>query len=808
MVIRLRFPASLLAFGLFAALSAACGWAQTPKLKLRLGFDEASGTTTASDTASGGVGAKVQLLDYSGMPVDRHGPAGSGVAGSQNGTRALDLATALGQGTNGAVAALTNTSLGFGEVTAFTATVWFKARSQQPANIGPRLFLLGAADAAADTGARNSIGLKFQTAGSLHFQVNQATAAADFVWSLPTNVWLFMAMVYDGERVLVYRGSENTPAELVMAKTVPRQKVDFGTNGALFIGNRRDRARAFDGWIDDFRFYTGAGDTDYVEGIRRSALGKPARPGQEQSEPVSGSAKAAEPHGQWVLVAAPAFASALAPLVEQRRADGFKVNVLETTNVLTREQIHAGDGAPLRDRLRELFGKSAGPKYLLLAGTGGGPGASVPDEMVMPALLGTTARMRGQPTDFGYALPDAAGRPTVAVGRFPARTVDELQAMVAKTLRLERARPNGSWRSSLLLVQGNPGGGGMAEMFLDAITRPRVERLHPAWQFSAISHSGSSLYYLPTAWLQSRTLEWLSAGQLFSIYLGHSDAGGWSTLNTNFMSATDWAKVNLGQGQGVFFSCGCFGCQWDRGPEQAYGLAAMRNPTGPAAVIGAYGESFSAPGLLAVDGLLRCCAEPPFPSRLADYWLAVQNGLAEGEIDATTFGLLDMADGTGGKVPLPVQRQEHLEMWTLLGDPALRLPLVPLSISMKATSAVSPSRRIEIQGRLPEKLAGAVVRVSLELPIGARPGDLQVLPKRESAGVAERDRVAAENHLKVNSRLISTASATAAGKRFTCSLEVPAKLVAPMIVVRAYAEAGDDCAQGALKIPSPAAAGP
>ena len=99
----LRLPASLLAFGLLAALSTVCVWGQTPKLKLRLGFDEASGTTTASDTASGCVRATVQLLDYAGAPVDRHGASGSGVGANQNGTRALDLTSALGQGTNGAV---------------------------------------------------------------------------------------------------------------------------------------------------------------------------------------------------------------------------------------------------------------------------------------------------------------------------------------------------------------------------------------------------------------------------------------------------------------------------------------------------------------------------------------------------------------------------------------------------------------------------------------------------------------------------------------------------------------------------------
>jgi hypothetical protein len=65
----------------------------------------------------------------------------------------------------------------------------------------------------------------------------------------------------------------------------------------------------------------------------------------------------------------------------------------------------------------------------------------------------------------------------------------------------------------------------------------------------------------------------------------------------------------------------------------------------------------------------------PFPSRLADYWLAIQAGLARGEIDDFTFKLYDQADGTKGRVPLETQRLEHLEMWMLLGDPALRLPV-------------------------------------------------------------------------------------------------------------------------------------
>lgn len=489
-------------------------------------------------------------------------------------------------------------------------------------------------------------------------------------------------------------------------------------------------------------------------------------------------------------------------MVEQRRADGFKVTVLETTQVLTPQQIRDGNGAPLRERVRQTLAGDAGPKYLLLVGVGTNTTAAVPAEVALPPLPGTTARMKGYPTDHGYCLPDSAGRPTVAVGRFPARSPEELRGMIAKTLGLERARSSGEWRSRLMLVQGNPGGGSMAEAFLDAITRTRMTRLHPAWQFAAISDDPPSLYYLPGPLLQARSLEWLSAGQLFAVYLGHSNPTALGSLNTRFLSTRDWASLDMSKGQGIFFTCGCYGCQWDCGSQQAYCLAAMRNPKGPAAVIGAYDESYAACGLLAVDGLLRCCAEAPFPIRLADYWLAVQDGLLEGKIDGTTFTFLDQADGSAGKVPLAVQRPEHLEMWTLLGDPALRLPLMPLTVSLRAASPVSPATPLSIAGDLPENLAGAKVRVSLERAPGTRPADLQALPEPSSAAAAERDRIATENNRKANSLTIATATTTAQGKTFTCSLDVPANLAVPTVVVRAFAEAGSGIAEGVLKLPT------
>ena len=72
---------------------------------------------------------------------------------------------------------------------------------------------------------------------------------------------------------------------------------------------------------------------------------------------------------------------------------------------------------------------------------------------------------------------------------------------------------------------------------------------------------------------------------MFSFYLGHSGAGGLWSDGDYFLLRDDLAKLNIRQRQGVLFTCGCFACQLDGMGGESYGLAAMRNPNGPSAVM-------------------------------------------------------------------------------------------------------------------------------------------------------------------------------------------------------------------------------
>jgi beta-galactosidase len=245
-----------------------------PALKLRFGFDDGgNGTTTPSDTSAGGASVSLQMVSRLAAATNLHGAANSGVAGLTTGGRALNLAANPTQGGSGNFAAVTNAALGFGTVTNFTVTLWFKQSAGLPANIGPRLFLLGNSTNA-DCGTANSIGMKFQDAANLYFFVNTAQATAAFAANLPTNSWVFVAMVYDGNNIRLYQGTDAGAVKLAGSATAAGLSVPLSPGAAsLFLGNRLARDRAFAGWIDDFRFYTGAGDSSFVESVRQAAAG-------------------------------------------------------------------------------------------------------------------------------------------------------------------------------------------------------------------------------------------------------------------------------------------------------------------------------------------------------------------------------------------------------------------------------------------------------------------------------------------------------------------------------------------------------
>ena len=274
-------PLAILAM-LASSMLLGTAFAQT--LQLRYTFEDGPGTTT---TSSGALPVVLNMVSGSGLAaVDLHGPANSGV---QNQGHSLNLSTNPISGNpaaNAAAYAVTtgNTTLGqLGVVSNFTATVWFKMTSlvTNQVNNACRFFVL-ATNGVTDSGSQNDICMEIGVGTGVTFPRNSillnlnnvASVSAPIYYNFPTNEWLFVAMTYDSVsgNASIYFGSEASPAKLYVVKTVGAgTNFNFGSSASLSIGNRPSGARDFPGWIDEFRFYTGTGDANFVENVRQSA---------------------------------------------------------------------------------------------------------------------------------------------------------------------------------------------------------------------------------------------------------------------------------------------------------------------------------------------------------------------------------------------------------------------------------------------------------------------------------------------------------------------------------------------------------
>lgn len=469
------------------------------------------------------------------------------------------------------------------------------------------------------------------------------------------------------------------------------------------------------------------------------------------------------PAEQWVVVCPPTFRDAVAPLVEHRRAQGLRVVVLPPT-----------DTTRLRAQLRRVCRDHPGRSSVLLVG----------GLKHVPPARGTISRMKGEPTDAAYGCLDDTRLPAVAVGRFPARDVGDVKAMVAKTLALERAGP-GAWRRRMTVLAGIPAYNPVVDRLVESIAFARFDKLHPSWTGQAIYTAATSRFCLPDRELRSQALAYLQKGQSVTLYLGHSNAEGlYAGPTAAFLDRADWGKLKA---NGVFVTFGCNGCQLAGRDGEGYGVYAMRNPTGPAAVIGSHGVCFAAMVQLAADGVFqKAFAERP-PARFGDCWLAALEGVAKGRIDFLSYRMLDSVDGDP-RIPQATQREEHLEMFVLLGDPALRLPRVDDDITIDVEKTITAGKTLSFHGSLPQRLREAKIRVTLERSAGSSPDELEPLPAKPGPG---RDRVMMKNHQRANRFIVAEPVVVAFEARgvrwFHGSVMLPTKLPWPRLILRVHA---------------------
>ena len=254
---------------------------QAQSLLFQFPFEEPrTGTSYETTNTTGSVILQMVNGATTPVPTDYHGLDNSGVAGIG---RALDFSSNGTQPTGGTgplASASNDPNLGYGVISNFVLSVWFKLDSfiVAPGNLSPQMFILGPNGVVAG-GDANSLSMKLNNPSQVQFQLNNGTSTlnvnANSSGTYPTNTWFFFAAVYDGTNVVIYRGTEASPVSVVATTPAADLTFNIGSTGTLLVGNRATRVRSLDGWLDDFRLYSGHADAAFIENIRREAAPTP-----------------------------------------------------------------------------------------------------------------------------------------------------------------------------------------------------------------------------------------------------------------------------------------------------------------------------------------------------------------------------------------------------------------------------------------------------------------------------------------------------------------------------------------------------
>ncbi len=359
------------------------------------------------------------------------------------------------------------------------------------------------------------------------------------------------------------------------------------------------------------------------------------------------SLRQAENRADYLVVAHASLLDAVQPLAERRRQQGLQTLVADVQDVYDEFSYGLTDPQAIRDLLAyasENYQPPA-PRFLLLVGDAsadyrGANPKSLPD--LVPTHLGYTKDLGDTATDDWFAdLVDDDAVPELAVGRIPARTPEEVEAAVAKTVAFEQAGA-GTRRTALLVADNDE------PLFRTMCEEASGQLTEAGWEVDRLyiesdgSNAGEVRAQLPPA---------LARGPGLVVYVGHAFHRQWA--HEGILKVEDLGDLTDAQPRFVI-SLSCLD-GWFCDPNSARNLAESWLLL-PRAGAAGYWSPTAMGYSVAHRALLLAFLEAALDPQVATVGEACRRAKA---------GLVQ-------RVPTTIGRELAI-MQTLFGDPAMRL---------------------------------------------------------------------------------------------------------------------------------------
>lgn len=354
----------------------------------------------------------------------------------------------------------------------------------------------------------------------------------------------------------------------------------------------------------------------------------------------------------YLVLAPPELREAAQRLADYRQRLGLETLVVDLDQVMDEFNAGISDPRAIRDFLTYAYSRwNQPPRYVVLAGEGTldyrnllGYG----DNVLPPLMVQTPSGLF--PSDNRLADGDGDGLPEMAIGRIPVLTAAELDAYVDKIAAYEAADP--AWAGNVLLLADAPSEG----TDFGADSRRLAEQLPSLYTAEQVD-----LTTTPLADARTLLFDALGRGTSLVSYLGH---GGLDRLSGGgLLTSADVPSLANADRLPVLTAMTCTVNRFAVPGVPSLGELMVKKPNGgAAAVLGPSGLALHPESWRLGAGLYRRTPE-----------------LAEARLGDLILAAYREHRNLGGDPAL-------LDIYNLLGDPALRVPLPPAAPLTGGTS--------------------------------------------------------------------------------------------------------------------------
>lgn len=471
-------------------------------------------------------------------------------------------------------------------------------------------------------------------------------------------------------------------------------------------------------------------------------------------DPPTSTARESE---RYVAVVPPALRAAVKPLLSHRKAEGLDVELVDPS------------GQTAQALRRAILERR--PRYVLLVG----------DVDLVPAFEVSEAT-----TDRPYGDADDDGLPEASVGRIPSSEPGAVGRVVAATLAYETKPDAGAWRKQCSLVAGEGRFGAAADKLIENMFQRVVSKNIPlAYDVDLTYANATSPFCYPPERFADRVVSRVNEGALVVAYVGHGaersvdelTAPGPNGKVTSY-DVLDASRVPSidSRGAPIMVAIACWTGRYEA-QRPCIGEELLLTGKGPVAFLGATRISHpicNAVLAIGLVGQLFGDAERLGPAvDAAEKSLVVDNG------DPIRREIVTMSMMFMPVEELKAEMPRHVDMYNLLGDPALRL------------------RRPSREGTLEAALDDGAVVVRGSIPAGGSTATvtLEVERERMARPTAPANETPLERYARANDRVLATAVVRVTDGRFEARLKLPAGLLPRTHVVKAFVTgSGDACA--------------